>query len=159
VRGLIYDISYISLYVRRRISVGSVLEYNVSGGRIRLSTRLFDTLGIGGVMTRVFGGSTELSTELSTGSHNFQQNYRRVSERRTVLQNERGNGRTSTNHRVNRSWMESVYVMIIRDSGLIWIMVHISPGLGIISTRSGDTFVMILCVGYDGGRAAWILLV
>jgi len=30
----IYDISYISVDVRRRISVGTVLEYNVSGGRM-----------------------------------------------------------------------------------------------------------------------------
>jgi len=104
--GLIYDISYISVFARRRISVGTVLGYNVSGGRIRLSARLFDISGISGVMTRAFGGSTEQSEQ----------------------------NRTSTNHRVNGSWMESVYVMIICDSGLVWIMVHIGPGLCIIST-------------------------
>jgi len=117
--------------VRRRISVSTVLGYNVSGGRIPLSARLFNTSGISGDMTHAFSGSTELSDK----------------------------NRTSTNHRVNGSWMESVYVMIIRDSGLVWITVHIGPGLYIISTLSCDTFVMILGVAYDGGRAAWILLV
>jgi len=65
-RADIYDISYISVYVRLRISVGTVLGYYVSGRRIRLSVRYVNTLDSVGVMTRAFGGSTELSTELST---------------------------------------------------------------------------------------------
>jgi len=78
----IYDISYISVDVRRRISVRTVLGYNISGGKIHFSARLFDILGISGVMTRAIGGSTELSSEL----------YRAIYK--TIY-------RTSKNHRVN----------------------------------------------------------
>jgi len=134
VRRLVYEyISYISVYVRRRIGVGTVLGYNVSGGRVRLSARLSDTSGVSGVMTRAFGGSTELSTELSEQSGTY------------------------TNHRVNGSWMESVYLMSIRDSGLVWTTVHTGPDLCIIATMACNTFFRILGVAYDGGQVAWIL--
>jgi len=54
--------------------------------------------------------------------------------------------------------MDSVYLMCIRDSGLVWITVHIGPGLCIISTMSCDTFVGILGAAYEGELVAWILL-
>jgi len=91
---------------------------------------------------------TELSTELSI--------YRTSTG---VIQNQRVLYKTSTNHRGSVSWMDSVYLMGIRDSGLVWITVHTCPGLCIISTVSGGTFVGILGIAYEGERVAWILLV
>jgi len=55
--------------------------------------------------------------------------------------------------------MESIYLMSICDSGLVWITVHIGPGLCIIATMTCDTFFRILGVAYEGERVAWILLV
>jgi len=50
--------------VNDSVNVGTVLGYYVSGGKIRLSVRLFNTPGFGGVRTRVISGPTELSAGL-----------------------------------------------------------------------------------------------
>jgi len=61
-----------SMYMRASVNVGTVLGYYVSGGKIRLSVRLFNTPGIGGDRTRVISVPTELLTCLL----NYLQNRR-----------------------------------------------------------------------------------
>jgi len=61
---LILIISYISIYVCHRISVGMVIGYYVSDGRLCLSVRYCNTLGIGWCVRRVY---RIINTELSAG--------------------------------------------------------------------------------------------
>jgi len=73
--------------------------------------RYFNTLGIEGATILAIYRTTELSTCViqncwaSVYLQNFPQNF-----------------------------YELIYSMGVRDSGLVWIMLHISPGLGIITT-------------------------
>jgi len=128
---LILIISYISVHVRLQISVGVVVGYYVSDGSYVYQCG-----------ASILWVSVEVRYRL--------QYYKTINVGYTELCIYRFFFRTSTNHRVIGQWLELIYLMGICDSGLVWIMLHISPGPAVISTMVWDTFDGLLGVAYKG---------